>query len=164
MKRGKLLVSLFYIFILVFIDQITKYLIRSRGGFYICNSGVAFGIKISPILFWAILILIAVVFLYYSAKSEIRSASWRTKSEINSPPKADQPWAEKFKIKNWTVFILSGGIANMIDRWQFGCVVDFIDLKFWPVFNLADAFITIGVALLLAKYLKKCYNNSEKER
>lgn len=44
--------------------------------------------------------------------------------------------------------IIGGGISNLLDRVLRGCVLDFIDLKFWPSFNLADSAITIGVVLL----------------
>ena len=37
----------------------------------------------------------------------------------------------------------------MIDRIRLGCVVDYIDLKFWPVFNLADMYITVGAVLII---------------
>ena len=49
--------------------------------------------------------------------------------------------------------LLSGAVGNLIDRAQYGYVVDFIDMHvngfYWPVFNLADSFIIIGVMLLL---------------
>ena len=49
--------------------------------------------------------------------------------------------------------LLSGAVGNLIDRAQYGYVVDFIDVHvngfYWPVFNLADSFIFIGVLLLL---------------
>jgi signal peptidase II len=49
--------------------------------------------------------------------------------------------------------LLSGAVGNLIDRAQYGYVVDFIDMHvngfYWPVFNLADSFIFIGVLLLL---------------
>jgi len=49
--------------------------------------------------------------------------------------------------------LLSGAVGNLIDRAQYGYVVDFIDMHvngfYWPVFNLADSFIFIGVMLLL---------------
>ncbi|MDD5617579.1 MAG: signal peptidase II [Candidatus Omnitrophica bacterium] len=48
-------------------------------------------------------------------------------------------------------FILGGAIGNMIDRLRFGYVIDFIDLRVWPVFNLADSFITIGAVILFWK-------------
>ncbi|MDI6828508.1 MAG: signal peptidase II [Armatimonadota bacterium] len=44
---------------------------------------------------------------------------------------------------------LGGAIGNIIDRIRFGYVLDFINLKVWPVFNLADAAITIGILLLV---------------
>jgi signal peptidase II len=53
--------------------------------------------------------------------------------------------------------LLSGAVGNLIDRAQYGYVVDFIDMHvngfYWPVFNLADSFIFIGVLLLL--FLRK---------
>jgi len=43
---------------------------------------------------------------------------------------------------------LGGAIGNLIDRLRFGHVVDFIDIGFWPIFNVADISIVGGVALL----------------
>ncbi len=49
-------------------------------------------------------------------------------------------------------FIIAGAIGNIIDRFYFGAVVDFIDVHVlgyhWPAFNIADAFISIGAILL----------------
>jgi signal peptidase II len=45
--------------------------------------------------------------------------------------------------------ILGGTIGNLIDRIYFGYVIDFIDLRIWPVFNMADSAITIGAVILL---------------
>ncbi len=45
--------------------------------------------------------------------------------------------------------IVGGAIGNIADRFHYGYVVDFIDLRWWPVFNVADSCITIGVALLV---------------
>jgi signal peptidase II len=47
---------------------------------------------------------------------------------------------------------LGGAIGNLLDRVRLGYVVDFIDVGFWPVFNLADSAIVIGVGIL-AYYL-----------
>lgn len=45
--------------------------------------------------------------------------------------------------------MLGGAVGNLIDRLRFGAVTDFIDLRVWPVFNLADSALTIGALLLL---------------
>ena len=49
--------------------------------------------------------------------------------------------------------LLSGAVGNLIDRAQYGFVVDFIDVHvnnfYWPVFNIADSLIFVGVALLI---------------
>lgn len=55
--------------------------------------------------------------------------------------------------------ILGGAIGNLIDRLVFGHVIDFLDFRIWPVFNIADSSITIGAILLASKFLfdKKCF-------
>ena len=45
--------------------------------------------------------------------------------------------------------ILGGAIGNLIDRLRLGYVIDFLDLRVWPVFNVGDSAITVGVALLI---------------
>ncbi len=134
--KSKLAVKLILLFgLLVAIDQFSKYLIRLNGGFYVCNENVAFGIKVPELLFW--IFWLAIIFII-------------TASALN----------QKYIVRDALCAILmaSGAISNMIDRVIFGCVIDFIDLKFWPVFNLADFFISSGAILLLAKYLKSYYN------
>jgi signal peptidase II len=49
--------------------------------------------------------------------------------------------------------ILGGTLGNGYDRIMFGSVTDFINVHFWPVFNVADSAISIGVVGLLAGYL-----------
>jgi signal peptidase II len=44
---------------------------------------------------------------------------------------------------------LGGATSNLMDWLRRGAVVDFIDLRVWPVFNLADAFIVLGVGVAL---------------
>jgi len=45
--------------------------------------------------------------------------------------------------------LIGGSISNLLDRVRLGHVTDFLDLRFWPAFNLADTFIVVGVALLM---------------
>jgi signal peptidase II len=49
--------------------------------------------------------------------------------------------------------ILAGAIGNLIDRFRWGYVVDFIQVHwrqhYWPTFNLADSAITVGIVLLI---------------
>jgi signal peptidase II len=51
--------------------------------------------------------------------------------------------------------IVGGAIGNIVDRFHYHFVVDFIDLRWWPVFNVADSCITIGVALLILQSIKR---------
>lgn len=66
------------------------------------------------------------------------------------------------EVKGWDIFglslILGGALGNIVDRYRFGYVVDFLDLHFgdfrpFLIFNLADAAITVGVVILLFRAL-----------
>jgi signal peptidase II len=46
--------------------------------------------------------------------------------------------------------LIGGSLSNFVDRLRLGHVTDFIDFRYWPAFNLADSFIVVGVAILLA--------------
>lgn len=62
-------------------------------------------------------------------------------------------WGEKMRLLEQLGygFILSGALGNGLDRFLFGYVVDFLDFRLinFPVFNLADVFINIGIIFLL---------------
>jgi signal peptidase II len=49
--------------------------------------------------------------------------------------------------------LLGGSISNLVDRVRLGHVTDFLDLRYWPAFNLADTFIVAGVAVLICALL-----------
>lgn len=49
--------------------------------------------------------------------------------------------------------IMGGTLGNGFDRIAFGTVTDFINVHFWPVFNVADSAISLGVVALLAGYV-----------
>lgn len=61
------------------------------------------------------------------------------------------------------LLIVAGIISNLIDRIFRGFVIDFIDLKFWPVFNLADSCIVIGVIWLCIVFLVEDYKERKEE-
>ncbi len=119
------------IFLIVVLDQLTKFLFMNKkldfGLFsinYTTNTGAAFGIlKDMNLVFILIgLIVLFFVFKYYKSYKDL--------------------WLG--------LGFLSGGIiGNLIDRVFFGFVRDFIDLKVWPIFNIADSFSVIGVVLIL---------------
>jgi signal peptidase II len=54
--------------------------------------------------------------------------------------------------------IMGGAAGNLIDRVLFGYVIDFLDFRIWPVFNIADASITIGAFILAIRLVfdKRC--------
>jgi signal peptidase II len=45
--------------------------------------------------------------------------------------------------------VIGGSVSNLVDRVRLGHVTDFLDVRYWPAFNLADTFIVVGVAALL---------------
>jgi len=47
--------------------------------------------------------------------------------------------------------IMGGAIGNLVDRITLGHVIDFIDLRVWPVFNVADSAITVGACVVMFK-------------
>jgi signal peptidase II len=64
-------------------------------------------------------------------------------------------WARRIDDRRWLIplgLVLGGGLGNIFDRVvrdTDGKVVDFIDLHVWPIFNLADSAIVVGVLLIL---------------
>jgi signal peptidase II len=101
------------------------------------NSGVAFGLfsGYAPALFSVI--TISLVFLFFLANRSHGSAAHGTST------------ADRLALS----LILGGAIGNWIDRLRFEAVIDFIDFRIWPVFNLADTAITIGVGLYFIRVL-----------
>ncbi len=51
--------------------------------------------------------------------------------------------------------LLGGALGNLVDRLRFGAVLDFVDVPWWPTFNLADAAIVAGVALAVHEVLRE---------
>lgn len=52
-------------------------------------------------------------------------------------------------------FILGGAAGNLVDRVRFGYVIDFLDFRVWPVFNIADSAINIGIVILALAFISK---------
>ncbi|MCR4404125.1 MAG: signal peptidase II [Candidatus Acetothermia bacterium] len=50
--------------------------------------------------------------------------------------------------------IAGGALGNLLDRLRLGYVIDFLDFRVWPVFNLADVAIFVGVGLILFRLLR----------
>lgn len=60
-----------------------------------------------------------------------------------------------------TAFIAGGALGNAIDRIEGGSVVDLLHTGWWPTFNVADVFITVGVALVALAALRPSPNADE---
>lgn len=61
-------------------------------------------------------------------------------------------------VKISLIMVISGGVSNLIDRLVRGNVVDYIDINAiisYPVFNIADVFIVLGVMLIIGYILIK---------
>ena len=52
------------------------------------------------------------------------------------------------------VFVAAGAAGNLVDRLFYGYVIDFIDVRIWPVFNIADSAICVGVFLIMLGLFK----------
>ena len=76
---------------------------------------------------------------------------------------------ELTKLENWSYGMIIGGIlGNIFDRIVFSYVIDFIDFKIfgydYPVFNLADSFIVIGIILMAIISIRKEMHERSKSR
>jgi signal peptidase II len=58
--------------------------------------------------------------------------------------------------------MLAGTFSNLVDRISYGFVIDYFDFRIWPVFNIADSAITIGVVLIFIYFLKDFKKNKLK--
>lgn len=152
--------SIIYLSILLLlIDQISKILtvklIEINKGieiiknfFYLTythNTGAAFSILTGQrILLILIAIIILIILFNYIRKNKVK---------------------EKLDILAFSL-IIGGSLGNLIDRIVRGYVVDFLDFKIFgynfPIFNLADTFIVIGVFLLLITTIRKEHNNDNR--
>ena len=120
-------------------DRLTTESITLFPGYFdlelVHNLGAAFGLFAGFSPFWRTLLLVGVAVFAILFLGVLLYRS-------------HQPW-EAFALG----LILGGAIGNLLDRIRLGWVVDFIHLHWhdlsWPVFNLADSAITVGVALMV---------------
>ena len=131
--------------VLIALDQFTKYLIRSNLDFgqiwmpwkwlepyariiHINNTGAAFGLfKGANSVFMILAVIVSGVIIYYFPS--ISRKDWVIRTALSMQ--------------------LAGALGNLIDRVIFGKVTDFISVGTFPVWNVADASITVGVVVLL---------------
>ncbi|MBO6304121.1 MAG: signal peptidase II [Selenomonadaceae bacterium] len=100
---------------------------------YILNPGAAFGILENERVFFIIagfLVLALGVYLLPKLKKQ-----------------------EKL-IRFGSIFLLAGAVGNLIDRIRNGLVIDFIDFRVWPVFNIADIAICSGTFFIIYSVIK----------
>lgn len=135
-------------FLIVLLDQITKVIAQIflpvsgsisviPGIFHLTlveNPGVAFGLfaKLGNGLVFLIVICLVAIVIYLRKMRHLH-------------------WLERLPL----AMILGGAAGNLIDRIRLGHVVDFLDFRIWPVFNLADSFITVGVCVFLLCSFRK---------
>lgn len=131
----------------VILDQFSKYIVVENMALgesipiieevfhltYILNPGAAFGMFAHNRLFF-IVIAVVVIGIIIWARREILASPWEVKAGCG--------------------LFLGGAIGNLIDRARQGLVIDFFDFRIWPVFNIADIAICIGVGLIIWNLLK----------
>ena len=141
--------------LVVIFDQLTKYYVVENFYLgesvpvienifhwtYILNPGAAFGMLEGSRWFF---VVIAVGVL---------GGIWYMKDEINEGGWMMQYGAALFG---------GGAIGNLIDRARSGLVIDFFDFRIWPVFNVADIAMCVGVAMILWKVLETEFLTKEK--
>ncbi len=144
-EEGKKIIPIIVIVVLA-LDQLTKFAAANtlilnnpvcviKGVFcftLVHNRGAAFGILQNQTLLFIATSIIAIVLIYLNLKKS-KACGWYNIS---------------------LGLILAGAIGNFFDRIIFGYVIDFLDFRIWPVFNVADSAITIGAILLGWSILK----------
>ena len=123
-------------------DQLTKYFIREnlaigeswpREGFFRIthgtNTGTAFGLFPDQTLLLTIASVVAIGFIIYFYRAH-----------------GGQTWLSGLNIG----LLLGGAFGNLIDRVVAGRVTDFLDVGPWPIFNIADSAVVVGITLLIA--------------
>lgn len=132
---------------IIILDQLTKYIISKNMALkesapiinnifhitYTTNTGAAFSIFQGGnlILIWVSVIFIGLIFYFFDKIPDINY------------------------VKLSMGLLLGGAIGNLIDRLRWGFIVDFIDFRVWPAFNIADSALTIGAILLIIYFIKK---------
>ena len=156
MKKKYLIVT----FIFFIVDLISKQVLFRvlelgksvkviKNFFYITlahNDGAAFSILRDKQILLIIITVIALFFIYKRMNKETMD-----------------------KLEGFAFSMITGGIlGNLLDRIVYNYVIDFIDFKIFgydfPVFNLADTFIVIGVILLIIKTIKESIDEHRSKR
>ena len=123
-------------------DQVTKYLIRAnleigeswpREGFFRIthgtNTGTAFGLFPNQTLLLTVASVVAIGFIIYFYRAH-----------------CGRTWLSGLNVG----LLLGGAFGNLIDRLAAQRVTDFIDVGPWPIFNIADSAVVVGIILLIA--------------
>ena len=134
--------------VVVVLDQLTKHLFWRNGQNYeiipgyfnitlVKNAGAAFGMFQGARVFFVTASIVAVVLIIYLGM-RLPAGQRRRRLLLG--------------------LILGGAVGNLIDRVASGQVIDFLQIgvagHYWPVFNVADAAVTIGAALLILYALR----------
>ncbi len=137
--------------LVIIVDRLTKYILLKNlsegesvrivpGVFHITlvlNSGAAFGLFKGRSVFFMVSTALVIAFIcFYVIRGGCKDLLTLTALGL----------------------ILGGAAGNLIDRALFGYVIDFLDFRIWPVFNIADASITIGAFILAIRLIfdKRC--------
>ena len=129
--------------LVVAFDQLTKYLIKANmelestiplldGVFhitYIQNYGAAFSILQNKTEFLIIMQLVVIAAVLFYLLKRRKQEHWGLLLSLS--------------------LIAAGGIGNLIDRAVNGYVIDFLDFRIWPIFNVADISVCVGCGLLV---------------
>ena len=110
---------------------------------YVENTGAAFGMFQNGNVMLIFVMLAVIAYILYS---------WRDLCAYGKAAK----WG--------AVFILAGAFGNLYDRITLGFVVDFLDFRVWPVFNVADSFITVGACLLGLVLIRDGFRKKTEEK
>ncbi|MBI4981586.1 MAG: signal peptidase II [Candidatus Omnitrophica bacterium] len=137
----------FIVIAILFLDQVSKFLVTKnlflgqsivviKGIFHLSlvhNRGAAFGLLKNQVPLFVVTSIIAVFLIFLELKKRKQVLIYEVSLAL----------------------VLAGALGNLIDRAIYGYVIDFLDFRIWPVFNIADSSISIGAVLLGLSILRQ---------
>ena len=134
--------------IAVILDQFTKFLVRRNFQLndsfavinkflyltYVTNTGTAFGLFKGVNAVFVFISFAVLIFIFYFMM-QIQENDRLMQLSLG--------------------LLLAGTLGNLIDRLAYGHVIDFIDFRFWPVFNVADSAVSVSIIILIILLWKK---------
>ena len=110
---------------------------------YVLNAGAAFGILEGNRWLFLAVALVALVLVWAERRFFLEGDKWR---------------------RLGAGLFIGGAVGNCIDRFRQGAVIDFLDFRIWPIFNIADMAICVGVGAIIWGLYRQEYREKKEKK